>query len=247
METARECEGLGASIIHVHIRDGDHRPTLDPGRLRDTVAALREQTNLVVQLSTGGSVHDPEADRLRVLDAAPDMASCTMGTVNFGADVFVNRWEFIVELHTRMQERGIVAEYEIFDLGQLATLRRLLDRYGPPAGGHVHVDLVMGVPGGMPGTAEALVACLRELPDGATFSATGIGRARRPGDAGQPVRRRAPAGRHGGHHHVRQGPAGGVEHAAGGPGGGVRPAGPAPAGHPGGRPQAARPALTGAG
>src|SRR3954451_4494732 len=90
VETAQACEQAGAAMIHVHIRDGQHRPTLDPGRLRDTVAALREQTNLVVQLSTGGSVHDPEADRLRVLDAAPDMASCTMGTVNFGADVFVN-------------------------------------------------------------------------------------------------------------------------------------------------------------
>ena len=47
------------------------------------------------------------------------MASCTMGTVNFGDDVFLNRWEFIVDLHTRMQERGIVPEYEIFDLGHL--------------------------------------------------------------------------------------------------------------------------------
>src|SRR2546421_142587 len=63
-----------------------------------------------------------------------------------------------------------------FDLGQLPTLQRLLGRYGLPAGGHVHVDLVMGVPGGMPGTPEALVASLRDLPDGATFSATGIGR-----------------------------------------------------------------------
>lgn len=178
--TARECEGLGASVIHVHIRDDDARPTLDLGRLRETVAALRAQTSLIVQLSTGGSVHDPESDRLRVLDAAPDMASCTMGTVNFGDDVFLNRWEFIVELHTRMRERGIVPEYEIFDLGQLTTLRRLLDTYGPPAGGHVHVDLVMGVPGGMPGTVETLVACLRELPEGATFSATGIGRSSVP-------------------------------------------------------------------
>ena len=102
-----------------------------------------------------------------------------MGTVNFGNDVFLNRWEFIVELHNRMRERGIVPEYEIFDLGQLTALVRLLDKYGLPAGGHVHVDFVMGVPGGMPGTTEALVACkhaLRELPDGTTFSATGIGR-----------------------------------------------------------------------
>ncbi|GIF70739.1 3-keto-5-aminohexanoate cleavage protein [Asanoa siamensis] len=177
--TAKECAALGASVIHVHIRDEHTRPTLDLGRLRDTVTALRESTDLVVQLSSGGAVTDPEADRLRVLDAAPDMASCTMGTVNFGDDVFLNRWEFIVDLHTRMQERGIVPEYEIFDLGHLAALERLLGKHGLPAGGHVHVDFVMGVPGGMPGTTAALVSCvneLRNLPAGTTFSATGIGR-----------------------------------------------------------------------
>ncbi|HZN20557.1 MAG TPA: 3-keto-5-aminohexanoate cleavage protein [Micromonosporaceae bacterium] len=177
--TAKECEALGASVIHVHIRDDQAQPTLDLGRLRATVAALRGATGLVVQLSSGGAVTDPEADRLAVLDAAPDMASCTMGTVNFGDDVFLNRWQFVVELHTRMQERGVVPEYEIFDLGHLAALERLLSRYGLPAGGHVHVDLVMGVPGGMAGTAETLVACkhaMRDLPAGTTFSATGIGR-----------------------------------------------------------------------
>lgn len=181
--TAKECEALGAAIVHVHIRDADAQPTLDQGRLRETVAALREQTNLIVQLSSGGAVTDPEADRLAVLEAGPEMASCTMGTVNFGDGVFLNRWEFIVDLHTRMQERGIVPEYEIFDLGQLTTLQRLLSRYGLPFGEHVHVDLVMGVPGGMPGTAEALVACervIRDLPAGTTFSATGIGRSTLP-------------------------------------------------------------------
>src|SRR5690606_33358741 len=140
---------VGASVIHVHIRDDDARPTLDLGRLKATVAALRDATDLIVQLSSGGAVTDPEQARLAVLDAGPDMASCTMGTVNFGDDVFVNRWEFIVDLHTRMQERGIVPEYEIFDLGHLTSLQRLLNQYGLPAGGHVHVDLVMGVPGGM--------------------------------------------------------------------------------------------------
>src|SRR3712207_4554000 len=112
--TAKECEAVGAAVVHVHIRDDDARPTLDLGRLRDTVAALRAQTGLIVQLSSGGAVTDPESDRLRVLEADPDMASCTMGTVNFGDDVFLNRWAFIVELHTRMQDRGIVPEYEIF-------------------------------------------------------------------------------------------------------------------------------------
>jgi 3-keto-5-aminohexanoate cleavage enzyme len=179
VSTARECEALGASVIHVHIRDDAAQPTLDQGRLKETVQALRAETDLIVQLSSGGAVTDPEGARLAVLDAEPDMASCTMGTVNFGDGVFMNRWEFIVDLHARLQERGIVPEYEIFDLGQLASLQRLLGRYGLPAGGHVHVDFVMNVPGGMPGTTDALVACkqaVRDLPEGTTFAATGIGR-----------------------------------------------------------------------
>ncbi|MDQ3734490.1 MAG: 3-keto-5-aminohexanoate cleavage protein [Actinomycetota bacterium] len=173
---ARDAEAIGAAVIHVHIRDDDARPTLDLSRLTDTVAALRDSTSLIVQLSTGGAVTDPEEDRLRVLEAAPDAASCSMGTVNFGRDIFVNRWDFIVELHNRMREAQIVPEYEIFDLGQLATLQRLLDKHGLPYGGHVHVDLVMGVPGGMPGTAHALVAAVGMLPAGASFAATGVGR-----------------------------------------------------------------------
>src|SRR5687767_150064 len=169
LATAKACEAAGAAMIHVHLRGDDAQPTLDLARLRDAVTALRETTGLIVQLSTGGAVTDPFDARLAVLDAEPDAASLSLGTVNFGRDVFSNPWDLIVELHTQMQQRGIVPEYEVFDLGHLATLARLLDRYGPPHGGHVHVDLVMGVPGGMPGTAQALVSCLPLLPQGATF------------------------------------------------------------------------------
>jgi uncharacterized protein (DUF849 family) len=180
VSTARDCQALGASVIHLHVRGADTKPTLDLGRVREVVAAVRQETDLVVQLSTGGAVTDPFDQRLAVLDADPDAASLTLGTVNFGRDVFSNPWDLIVELHTQMQQRGVVPEYEVFDLGHLATLARLLDRHGPPHGGHVHVDLVMGVPGGMPGTAQALAACLPHLPPGATFAATGVGRTSLP-------------------------------------------------------------------
>jgi 3-keto-5-aminohexanoate cleavage enzyme len=178
--TARDCAALGAAVLHLHVRGADTRPTLDLPRVREVVAAVREATDLVVQLSTGGAVTDPADARLAVLDAQPEAASLSLGTVNFGRDVFYNPWDLIVELHTQMQQRGIVPEYEVFDLGQLATLARLLDRHGLPHGGHVHVDLVMGVPGGMPGTTAALAACLPALPQGATFAATGVGRTSLP-------------------------------------------------------------------
>jgi len=181
VETAKRCEAAGAAMIHVHIRDADHRPTLDLGLLRDTVTGLRENTALVVQLSTGGAVTDPFDHRLRVLDAAPDSCSLTMGTVNFGDDVFMNPWPFVTELYRLTQEREVVPEFELFDLGHVFALHRLLDKFGLPYGGKVHCDLVMGVPGGMPGTTDALVAAVNGLPDAVTsWSATGVGRTTLP-------------------------------------------------------------------
>jgi uncharacterized protein (DUF849 family) len=177
---AKECSAAGAAVIHVHIRDSRARPTLDPGRLADTVRALRESTDLIVQLSTGGAVSDPYERRLAVLDARPDACSLTCGTVNFGDDVFMNPWGFIRELYAKTQEYGVVPEFELFDLGHIATLHRLLADLGGPAGGHVHCDLVMGVPGGMPGDAATLVQAVAALPAGATWSATGIGRTSLP-------------------------------------------------------------------
>jgi 3-keto-5-aminohexanoate cleavage enzyme len=175
--TAVECREAGAAMIHIHVRDAEHRPTLDLPLLREWVAAVRESTDLVVQLSTGGSVHDPLEDRLKVLDAEPDSCSLTMGTTNFGDDVFSNPWPFVQELYLLSRERGVVPEFELFDLGQVHALRRLLDRHGLPYGGRVHCDLVMGVPGGMDGTADALVASVAALPAQTTsWSATGIGR-----------------------------------------------------------------------
>jgi len=178
--TARECEAAGAAVIHVHIRDVGARPTLDLGRLTDTVLALRAATDLIVQLSTGGAVTDGFEQRLAVLDAGPDACSLTCGTVNFGADVFMNPWGFMKELYAKTQALGVVPEFELFDFGHIAALHRLLSELGPPAGGHVHCDLVMGVPGGMPGDAATLVQAVAALPPGATWSATGIGRTSLP-------------------------------------------------------------------
>jgi 3-keto-5-aminohexanoate cleavage enzyme len=178
--TAKECREAGAAVIHVHIRDDQAKPTLDVGRLTDTVHALRESTDLIVQLSTGGAVTDSFERRLAVLDAGPDACSLTCGTVNFGEDVFMNPWPFMCELYVRTQELGVVPEFELFDLGHVAALHRLLGKFGLPYGGHVHCDLVMGVPGGMPGDAATLVQAVAALPAGATWSATGVGRTTLP-------------------------------------------------------------------
>ncbi|MBR7741905.1 3-keto-5-aminohexanoate cleavage protein [Phycicoccus sp. BSK3Z-2] len=181
VDTARRCEAAGASMIHLHVRDAEHAPTLDGRRLRETVDAVREATDLVVQLSTGGSVHDPLEQRLTVLGAEPDSCSLTCGTTNFGDDVFLNPWPFMSELYLLAREREVVPEFELFDLGHVHALRRLLDTHGLPFGGRVHVDFVAGVPGGMPASPQALLAGVVMLPPEVTsWSATGIGRGHLP-------------------------------------------------------------------
>jgi 3-keto-5-aminohexanoate cleavage enzyme len=181
VETAVACEAAGASLIHIHIRDADHQPSLDAVRLRETVQAVRERTSLVIQLSTGGNVHDPLEKRLTVLDAEPDSCSLTCGTTNFGDDVFLNPFPFMARLYRQAQEREIVPEFELFDLGHVAALRRLIDAHGLPFGEKVHVDFITGVPGGMPGTPAALLAGVQALPQEVTsWAATGIGRSHLP-------------------------------------------------------------------
>ena len=180
VSTAKACQAAGAGLIHIHIRDSEARPTLDVERLRATVQAVREATDLVVQLSTGGAVTDPYSARLAVLEADPDSCSLTCGSVNFGSDVFLNPWDFMVELYRETQAREIVPEFELFDLGHVTALNRLLDKEGLPYGGRVHCDLVLGVPGGAPGTTAAVVAMASQLPAGASWSATGVGRSTLP-------------------------------------------------------------------
>ena len=181
VETAQRCEEAGAGLIHVHIRDDDHRPSLDLGRLRATVEALREATDLVVQLSTGGAVTDPYDARVAVLDAEPDSCSLTCGTTNFGDDVFMNPWSLMSELYVRAQEREVVPEFELFDIGHVHALARLIDTHGLPYGGRVHCDVVLGVPGALPATPQALMTAVAALPEQVTsWSATGIGRGHLP-------------------------------------------------------------------
>ena len=125
----------------------------------------------------------------------------------------------MVDLYRQAQEREVVPEFELFELGHVHALRRLIDECGLPYGGRVHVDFVTGVPGSMPGTPQALLAGVAMLPPEVTsWSATGIGRAHLPIVAA--------ALSAGGHLRVgmednlmyRQGPAGRAQQRARGPG-----------------------------
>jgi uncharacterized protein (DUF849 family) len=102
------------------------------------------------------------------------MASLTLGSLNFPKQASVNAPVTIQGLATRMRDRGIVPEWEVFDLGMLdyATYLRTKGLLGDP----VYANLLLGSLGTLQATPFNLALAVERLPAGATWAAAGIGR-----------------------------------------------------------------------
>jgi len=175
---AQACALAGASIVHVHARNPDGSATQDPAVYRQIMDAVKVRSNVIVQVSTGGAVGMTPQERLAPVTLKPEMATLSMGSVNFGGDVFLNHPADMEVFARTMQEHGVKPELEIFDSGMLTTAKRWLDK-GLIAG-PLHFDLVLGIPGGMAGTPEALMYLKSQLPAGSTWTVAGIGAAQLP-------------------------------------------------------------------
>ncbi|HAN86352.1 MAG: 3-keto-5-aminohexanoate cleavage protein [Bacillota bacterium] len=174
-EAAEEARKAGASIVHLHVRDDEGKPSQDIEVFRKAIDEIRKRTDVIVQISTGGAVGTPIEERMRPLDLAPEMATLTTGTVNFGDEVFMNEPKAIEALAVRMKEKGVKPELECFDVGHIANALRLARRgiVEEP----LYFDFVMGVPGGIPGTVPDLMHCVNSLPPGTRWQVAGVGRA----------------------------------------------------------------------
>ena len=180
-ELARDavaCEAAGAAIYHLHVRDSEGRPTMDVGTFGAARDAIASTTDLIVQFTTGGSVTDPADARVAPLSLAPEMATLTTGSVNFGAEVFLNPEPLIERLYTEMRARGTLPEFEIFDAGMISNAIAVYERNAGDH--HRHFDLVLGVPGALPWAPGVIPFLTGMLPEDSTWSATGIGRAHLP-------------------------------------------------------------------
>src|SRR5947208_2904054 len=125
-QAAAECVKAGASIIHLHVRDDQGKPSQDAERFRASIDAIRKAApGVIIQISTGGAVGESIENRARPLALKPEMASLNLGTMNFGDDVFYNHPKDIVGLASRMHQLGVVPELEIYEAGMLESAFRL--------------------------------------------------------------------------------------------------------------------------
>ena len=134
-----------------------------------------EKVNVVRQLSTGARGGENTVDwRGQMLDLNVQMASLATGSSNFPNSVNANSPELIEALATKMKEHGIKPEIEAFDVAMISNARWLMKRgilVGP-----LHYNLVMNVPGSIEGTPKNLMYMVDSLPEGSTWTVSGVGR-----------------------------------------------------------------------
>jgi 3-keto-5-aminohexanoate cleavage enzyme len=170
----------GASILHIHARSTDGEMTQAPEDYLAIKDVIRGQVDdIVLNFTTGGKLGTGPEERRRSLQAQPDLASLNCGSINFGPGdtVFLNPNSLITDLAGEMDRRGILPEYECFDIGMVMTAARMAkERSGPP--GMMH--LVLGVIGGAPPTPETISLFAGMVPSGVPWMVTATGRHNMP-------------------------------------------------------------------
>lgn len=174
------CFKAGASVAHIHVRDDNGQPSMDIEKFRKTVQLIRERCDIVLNLTTSGSLIQTDELRMKpFIELKPELASFDAGSMNWGhTTIFENSPSFLEELGIKMKENNVKPEIEVFDSGMYYNAEYYLKKgvLDSPA----HFQFVLGAPGGMKATISNLVFLKKLLPTNSTWSAFGIGKMHLP-------------------------------------------------------------------
>ena len=127
-EDVLNCYRAGACQVHLHTRDLKGNPTFELDVFSQTIHAIREHSDMIIQGSTGGLSDLSLADRCVSLNVPEvEIASLNMGSVNFGETVYINTMPDLRYWAKRQQEANVVPEMELFDLSHVECCTRLAD------------------------------------------------------------------------------------------------------------------------
>jgi uncharacterized protein (DUF849 family) len=176
IESTHAAFEAGATIVHAHVRNDDQTPSADPEKFaRLQEGLLKHCPGMIIQFSTGGRSGAGQA-RGAMLPLRPDMASLSVGSVNFPTRVYDNPPDLVDWLAAQMLAHDIKPEIEAFDLSHIFKAREMFDK------GQIrdtpYVQFVMGVKNAMPADKDVFdyyVRTVNRLLPGAPWCAAGIG------------------------------------------------------------------------
>lgn len=177
--SALRCAKLGASIVHIHPRDKDGKPTWKKEVFAEIIKLIREKNKeVIISVTTSGRLWNEFEKRSECLDLKgilkPDLASLTVGSMNFIRTASVNEPEMIKSLAIKMGEKKIKPELEIFEPGMINTAKYLMKK-GIISSEKPYFNILLGSLGSSPLDSSCLAAMLNQLPEGAIWSFAGVG------------------------------------------------------------------------
>jgi 3-keto-5-aminohexanoate cleavage enzyme len=177
-DEAARCREAGVAVIHLHVREDDGSATQSRERFAEAMAKIRQKTDCIIQVSTGGAVGMSIDERAQPLACKPEMATLNCGTLNFGDDVFVNTRPQIRDLAARLRSSGAVAELECYEVGHVEEALALAEKgvVEKP----LHFQFVMGVPGGIGANEYNLRHLIGMIPREASWAVAAVGRHQQP-------------------------------------------------------------------
>lgn len=198
---AVEAASAGAAIVHCHVRNPDTgAPSRDLALYRELVERIRDRdSNVLINLTTGvggdlvigpaGAADTPGPgsdlvgadERLEHgRELQPDICTLDCGSMNFGDGdmIYVAPPAYLRHGAERIRALGVKPELEVFELGQLAFVNRLVDE--GLVEGHPFVQICLGIPWCAPATTGVMSAFVHGLPPGSVWSAFAIGRMEMP-------------------------------------------------------------------
>jgi 3-keto-5-aminohexanoate cleavage enzyme len=173
-ESSIEAAGAGAAVVHLHVRESDGTPSGRPELFEEVISSIREESDVITMVSTGGANDMTIEQRSTGLEARPDLSGVESGSMNFGEETFVTPPPAARGIIARATDAGIGLEVEAFDVGHVVSAVRWLEDGVIPS--PMRINLVFGVPGGIDASPEALAAMLRPLPPETFWTVTCVGR-----------------------------------------------------------------------
>ena len=203
-QAAIDAANAGASMVHIHAREDNGKPTSDLDTMGQILSRIKENSDVIIGITTGGAIGMSVEERMASIPRfKPEIASFNSGSVNFNLaglaasieanptydwevpflkgtekNVFQNTFADMKKCLDMMHEAGTVPEFEVFDLGQLNNIKTLYKQglIREP----LYFQFVPGVMGGIPMTAENLMYFVNHVKadygDKANFSMVAGGR-----------------------------------------------------------------------
>ncbi|MDO4961594.1 MAG: 3-keto-5-aminohexanoate cleavage protein [Eubacteriales bacterium] len=150
-----DCYKNGACMVHLHCRDLNGRLTPDLSLLDETIQYIRQDSDIIIEISTGGVSNLTIEERCQTCYPKwVETNSLNVGSVNLGTAVYQNPIADVEYCVSKIKENNKIPDIEVFELGMINTARQLDDKFhfSRP----ILFALVFGHGGEMPATVPAL-------------------------------------------------------------------------------------------